>query len=221
MRRVEARRSIANILQSAGAVLAEDPSATITEIAERAGLHRSTLHRHFASRDALIDELVLGVTAAIDEQIANVDVETGNARDALRRATIAWLLEGRNWRVARYAPLGTLPRGDAAARIRARMVGLFERGQREGTIRDEVSPRDLYFAWNAMVIGWGALPVDADEPEHMADAIIAILLPEPSPFVMRIVPYAATPDSPARLMVEADGKVKMQVSLDNWTPHEP
>lgn len=204
-RRSEARRSIASILDSAREVLAEDPRATLTEIAERSGVHRTTLHRHFASREALIEELAADAARAFDVEIAATDLEHGDAREAARRATLAFVRETGGWRVARYAPLGALPRSDSAESFRARMLALLERGQREGSIRTDTPAVDLYFAWLGLVITWGVFRGDERaEPEAIADAIVRILLPEPQPVVIRVMQDAGA------LRFQADGDVQVQ-----------
>lgn len=45
------------ILEAAEKVLAEDPGAPMEQIAEAAGLARTTVHRRFANRQALIEAL--------------------------------------------------------------------------------------------------------------------------------------------------------------------
>jgi serine phosphatase RsbU (regulator of sigma subunit) len=55
--RADARRNRARILASAERLLGQSPSATLAEIAAAAGVSRSTLHRHFRSRDELINAI--------------------------------------------------------------------------------------------------------------------------------------------------------------------
>ena len=55
--RADAERSARAILEAAEQVLAEDPGASMEQIAEAAGLTRITVHRRFANRQALLDAL--------------------------------------------------------------------------------------------------------------------------------------------------------------------
>lgn len=55
--RADAERSVRAILEAAERVLATDPGATMEQIATAAGVARTTIHRRFAHRQALIDAL--------------------------------------------------------------------------------------------------------------------------------------------------------------------
>lgn len=73
------------LVEAAFAVFSRDPSASLSAIAERAGVGRATLHRYFASREALIHALA---RIAIEEmeaatEAACADVPTHG--EALRR----------------------------------------------------------------------------------------------------------------------------------------
>ncbi|MGW0436862.1 helix-turn-helix domain-containing protein [Micromonospora sp. NPDC003197] len=55
--RADAERSVRAILEAAERVLAEEPGASMEQIAAAAGVARTTIHRRFANRQALIDAL--------------------------------------------------------------------------------------------------------------------------------------------------------------------
>jgi serine phosphatase RsbU (regulator of sigma subunit) len=57
LRRADALRNRERILNAGERMLARSPSATLVDIAAAAGVARTTLHRHFASRDDLIAAL--------------------------------------------------------------------------------------------------------------------------------------------------------------------
>lgn len=71
-RRADAERSVAAILDAAIEALADDPEASMSEIARRAGVVRATIYVHFPTREALI-------AAVTDRSISQ-------ATDALRAA---------------------------------------------------------------------------------------------------------------------------------------
>jgi AcrR family transcriptional regulator len=53
-RRADARRNEAAIAEAAMRVLAQQPQASMAEIAEASGLGRATLYRHFRNRSELV-----------------------------------------------------------------------------------------------------------------------------------------------------------------------
>ena len=57
--RADAERSARAILAAAERVFAEDAAASMEQIAEAAGLTRTTVHRRFANRQALLEALTL------------------------------------------------------------------------------------------------------------------------------------------------------------------
>src|SRR5262245_840420 len=127
--RSEARRSVESILDAARAVLADDPNASLTEIAERAGLHRVTLYRHFPTREALVQALTEASLGSFQALVAEAEASSRTARDVVRGATVRWFRASRDCRIGRYVPLGGLPRGEGGRRFRERMMALFGRGQ--------------------------------------------------------------------------------------------
>ncbi|WP_110239565.1 TetR/AcrR family transcriptional regulator [Nocardioides gilvus] len=55
--RADGRRNRQLILEAAGLALLDNPQASITEVAERAGVTRATVYRHYADRDALLQAM--------------------------------------------------------------------------------------------------------------------------------------------------------------------
>jgi AcrR family transcriptional regulator len=145
---------VAAILEAARRTLAERPGASMQEIAEEAGLHRATIHRHFASRDDLIatlrerslEELAVGLEAA--------RLDDGPARLALARATVALLEVSERYRMARFSAL----LGPAAlahhSRMRASVAKVIERGQRDEGLRADLPADVLTAAWGGLMVGF-------------------------------------------------------------------
>jgi serine phosphatase RsbU (regulator of sigma subunit) len=67
--REDARRNRERILKAAGRLLPQSPSASLEDIAAAAGVSRSTIYRHFPSRDSLV------ATAVEEPRTAAVDAE--------------------------------------------------------------------------------------------------------------------------------------------------
>jgi TetR/AcrR family transcriptional repressor of lfrA len=73
------------ILEAAMTVLAENPAASLGDIATEAGVGRSTLHRHYPERTDLIRALAIHVHALSTAAIAEADPTCGPPIEALRR----------------------------------------------------------------------------------------------------------------------------------------
>jgi AcrR family transcriptional regulator len=140
--RRDAVRNYHRILDAAREVLGESGAdASMEEIATRAGVGVGTVYRRFASKDALVDELL---------RLALEDVIVGTER-ALARTDGYGLAEllgaiGQSFAEhARYANL-LLERGTDAAvsrRIRAAIDELTRRAQAAGTIDPAISADDV------------------------------------------------------------------------------
>lgn len=73
------------IIEAAFSVLSSDPSASLSVIAERSGVGRATLHRHFASREDLIRTLALIAIAEMDEAAEAALKDAPSYAEAFRR----------------------------------------------------------------------------------------------------------------------------------------
>ena len=85
--RADAEQNTARILAAAEEVLAVDPAASLERIGEAAGLTRATVHRRFASRQALLEAL----TGQLNERYLNAleqsRMDTAPPLVVLRRLT--------------------------------------------------------------------------------------------------------------------------------------
>lgn len=72
------------LLEAACLLFGENPGASLTEVALRAGVGRATLHRHFRSREDLIHALSLEALDRTDEATASLD-DAPTSRAALHQ----------------------------------------------------------------------------------------------------------------------------------------
>ncbi|MEO1359222.1 MAG: helix-turn-helix domain-containing protein [Pseudomonadota bacterium] len=76
------------IVEAAFAVFSKNPSAALSDVAERAGVGRATLHRHFAGRDELVRALAKIASKemgeAVEEACADATTYSEVARLALQ-----------------------------------------------------------------------------------------------------------------------------------------
>ena len=163
------------IVDAARAVLGEYglEGATVSRIAEAAGLTPGALYRHFPNRDAIFD----AANRAASEQALSW-LETSTEPDAMRRLEelagthAAWTNDHLGTVVrpffqalafsqrANLADQMTLPR----MRIFRAFLDLAEEGKRQGTIRADVNSANV--AWAMLMFAWIediALMVGGDE----------------------------------------------------------
>jgi AcrR family transcriptional regulator len=140
--RRDAVQNYHRILDAARELFAEcGADAGIEDIAARAGVGVGTVYRHFASKDALIDELVrlatAEITAAADQALARPD---GRGLEDFLRAI------GRSFADhARYADLLLNRPADpeVSRRIRAAISELTVRAAAAGTVNPNVTACDI------------------------------------------------------------------------------
>jgi len=129
------------VLRAAGDFLSRRPSATMDEIASAVGVSRATLHRYFAGRAALLAALDQLAITQLREALKNARLQDGSAAEALRRlATECEPVSGHLLLLYTESQdfEANQPK-EAWAEIDGEIRKLFERGQREGEFRSELS----------------------------------------------------------------------------------
>ena len=161
--RRDAARNYQRILDAAREVLGESGAdASMEEIAARAGVGVGTVYRRFASKDALIGELLRlaleELMAAVDRSLARTD---GHGLEELLRAFGQSFADH-----ARYANLFLeRPANDAATRrVRAAIGELTARAAAAGTVSPDVTAGDVM----ALVLGMRGLAQAAGELDPAA-----------------------------------------------------
>ena len=161
--RRDAVRNYHRIVDAAREVLGESGAqASMEEIATRAGVGVGTVYRKFASKDALIDELVrlamAEVTTAADRALARTD---GHGLEELLRAIGQCFTDH-----ARYANLLLDRPVDpaATARLRAAVGELAGRAVAAGTVAPGITAADVM----ALVRGMRGLVQAAGEADPRA-----------------------------------------------------
>ncbi len=143
-------------------LFSRNPGASLSELAERAGVGRATLHRHFANRDDLVRTLAL---IAIEEMDAAADAASADAQsysDALRQTLQALIPLGDRHGFLAREPLET--DSDIAAEFKrldretnelveaAKQEGLFDSGIPTAWIT-QVFDALLFAAWESIKLG--------------------------------------------------------------------
>jgi AcrR family transcriptional regulator len=84
-RRADAERSVAAILDATVEALADDPDASVSAIARRAGVVRATVYVHFPTREDLIAAVTERAIGEASEAIARAQPTEGDPAAALER----------------------------------------------------------------------------------------------------------------------------------------
>jgi AcrR family transcriptional regulator len=173
--RADAERSVRAILEAAEKVLSADPTASLEQIAETAGVARTTIHRRFSNRQALIDAMATTAVEQLEQAIEASRPETMPPLVALYRVTGNVLRTKINWRYA-LSPQATAAPSVLAGqdRIARRCLELLERAREHGLF-DEATDlewvRRVYYA----LIG-EALRDRDDDPDLLATRVVETLL---------------------------------------------
>ncbi|WP_176458476.1 MULTISPECIES: TetR/AcrR family transcriptional regulator [unclassified Rhodococcus (in: high G+C Gram-positive bacteria)] len=99
MQRSDARSNRARILDVAQGVLANNPDATINDVASAAGVVRRTVYSHFASREALIDGIALEAAERISAALERDPAVDESAVTVFVRQTLALARVGDQYRL--------------------------------------------------------------------------------------------------------------------------
>ncbi|QFG22063.1 TetR/AcrR family transcriptional regulator [Actinomadura sp. WMMB 499] len=175
--RADAERSVRAILEAAERVFAEDPGATMEQVAAAAGVARTTIHRRFANRQALIDALASSAAHQLAQAVDDGRPDTAPPLVAMHRITANVLQVKSAWAFSLGLPAS--PGSEAAVLqqdIARRCIAVLRRAQADGLI-DQAADLDwvrrVYYA----LIG-ESLHGDPDDedPDALAARIIDTVL---------------------------------------------
>jgi AcrR family transcriptional regulator len=176
------RRDVkAAVLDAAVEVLVADPSASLAEVAEAAGIGRTTLHKHWATRDDLLRAVGHRALDRWEHAIgAVVDAPDGGRRDGgLRDLAEAMISVGpylsflwRNPSFDRSADIG-----HRAKSAEAQALAVLERARKQGVMRADVPGYWLLHAFYALVYVAGESVYDGDlAPRSAPDMVVSTFL---------------------------------------------
>lgn len=185
-RRADAERSVAAILDAAIDALADNPEASMAEIAHRAGVVRATIYVHFPTREALIGAVTDRAMAEATEALRAAAPDQGEPTEALAR------MLAESWRIlGPYHALVGINARLAPERLRSlhqpvlrQLRPLLKRGQHDGAFNPE-----LPVEWMLTVLlelihaasreySTGRIPADKAETVLIASALGALSTPQ-------------------------------------------
>jgi AcrR family transcriptional regulator len=163
-------------------------STTVREIADSVGVLSGSLYHYFDSKDAMVEEILMGFLDAIRIQYGEVLARGEGAAQSLRDLVFASL------QMAREQPDATAiyqnelqylretPRFKevqaAASEVQQVWLGVLERGVADGSFRDDIAPRVFYRMIRDAVwlSGRGHRGDGGYTTAQLADAITSIFL---------------------------------------------
>lgn len=175
--RADAERSVRAILEAAERLLVEEPGASMEQIAAAAGVARTTIHRRFANRQALIEALASSAARQLAQAVEDGRPDTAPPLVAMHRITANVLQVKSAWAFALELPAD--PDSEAAVLqrdIARRCIAVLKRAQADKLI-DEAADldwvRQVYYALIRESLHGDA---DGADPDALAARIIDTLL---------------------------------------------
>ncbi|ROR72822.1 TetR/AcrR family transcriptional regulator [Bogoriella caseilytica] len=129
------------ILEAGIAVLSVNPGASISEIAARAGVSRSTFHRYFSDKAALTEAANVRAAEEWEAAVGRARLEEGSGFEAYRRLctelmdslpTLVW------WMSTTGAGAGSAD--DDEDEVDRRIAAAIRRGHEDGSIDPQLTP---------------------------------------------------------------------------------
>ncbi|WP_329389531.1 TetR/AcrR family transcriptional regulator [Streptomyces sp. NBC_01351] len=173
--RADARRNVEKIVAAAGALIAEyGADASLEEVARRAEVGSATLHRHFPSRQALLEAVfkdrVEALCARADELLAEPD--PGRALATWLRAVGAHAVANRGLGASLKPDAEPAPGESCHDMITTAGDALLARARAAGAVRPEITITRLLKLVGAIAL---ATEQDVDGPAE-ADLLLAIAI---------------------------------------------
>lgn len=166
-RRADARRNLTGIVLAAAELLARRPRASMQEVAAAAGVHRATVHRHFAVRDDLLAAVREHVwERCLEDMRAAAQDLSDDPAAALERLIRGQLELQDRFRIYRFVPvIDDRTAVDRPSRLNA-VAGIFASAQEAGAARTDLEPAELAIVLSGLVqtllpeIAQGRMDVD-------------------------------------------------------------
>jgi TetR/AcrR family transcriptional regulator, mexCD-oprJ operon repressor len=165
------------IIEQAAHVLAEGRGRTMQEIADVSGIGRTTLYRHFRTREDLIRAIKRQALEEARAAIVAGRLDEGNAEDALRRVIAGLIGVGDRYRILLEEGLSKEEMHDDGEDLGAALIALVARGQRDGTFTSTLSSQWILTAMGHLVMA-AIEQVQAGElaRNHAATTVVDTLL---------------------------------------------
>jgi len=151
-------------------LLRHGSAATLSQIAEEAGVGIGTLYRRYPTRDALMEALQARAFGLVIERVKEIEAEELPGIDALRMFLKRTVDHGSQLVMpAHGAPMSASAETQRLrGELHGRIAAMVERGVRDGSVRADLTARDLIIFGSLIAI---PQPCAADWAELMARQI--------------------------------------------------
>lgn len=165
-----ARNHEALVRAATAAVHREGPSVSMATIAADAGVGIGTLYRHFRTREDLLNLLTHRSFERVLSNVRAAENDGTTARDALQRFIEAAIAQRNDLVLPLHGGLPVTVPETLAVRdqVHRAVQRIIERGRADGTISQDVTPRD--------VVVFGAMLAQPRQPDPEWDATCRRLL---------------------------------------------
>jgi AcrR family transcriptional regulator len=174
--RADAARNLTAVLRTGARLLADDPSTSISAIAGAAGVDRTTVHRRFATREALLSAVFQAKIDSAERVLDEARLMEAPVAVALHRYVEGIVPVSREWPVDTRRMMQEDP--DARARRQKqskRLDDFLQRAAEEGYLRADVPPAWARAVLDDLVDSVAHRFPDV-EPPQAADLVVATLL---------------------------------------------
>ena len=140
------------IIESGFRLLARNPSASLEDIANSAGVGRATLHRHFNGRDDLMETLALTALRELDEAAETAAEGAPSWTSAMKRILYALIPLGNRHSFIWREPIEHLPAIQTKMqKLAAKTSEMIEAAKKEGTFHDTVPTEWISQAYDNLI----------------------------------------------------------------------
>jgi TetR/AcrR family transcriptional regulator, mexCD-oprJ operon repressor len=147
------QRVVAAILQGATQILSEQgEQASMSDVAEAAGVARATVYRYFPTREALLAELARAAGAEVESRLTAARIDEVAPEEGVARAIRALVDVGDSF-VLFVRGRGRAEPGRFEHDLKQPLQALLERGQALGEIRDDITGARLSEALIWLIVG--------------------------------------------------------------------
>jgi len=147
------QRVAAAILDGAARIFAlQGEQASMNDVAAAAGVARATVYRYFPNREALLDALAAAAVGAVETRLTSARVDEVAPEEGIARVVRALVGLGDSFvLLAREQPRSDPERLERV--LTQPLRRLFERGQADGEIRDDITSARLTDALIGLLVG--------------------------------------------------------------------